>query len=53
MTAKMALTGKDLSDLAADFEIDYREVEKQDFPELTSYREAWLTKAENSEGAEK
>jgi sugar (pentulose or hexulose) kinase len=49
MTAKMALTGKELSDLAADFDIEYRETEKQDFPELTSYREAWLAKAENQQ----
>ena len=45
MTAKMAFTGKSLSDLAADFEIDYREVEKQAFPELVSYRKEWLLKA--------
>ena len=53
MTAKMALTGKSLSDLAADFEIEYREVEKCDFQELAAYRAAWLAKAENNEKAEK
>jgi sugar (pentulose or hexulose) kinase len=42
MTAKMALTGKPLKDLAGDFEIDYNEVEKIDIPELFSYREAWM-----------
>ena len=42
MTAKMALTGKSLADLAGDFDPDYREVEKSDMPELFSYREAWM-----------
>lgn len=46
MTAKMALTGKSLKDLAGDFEISYREQSKKDFPELGSYREAWLAEAE-------
>jgi len=46
MTAKMAVTGKSLSDLAADFQIDYREVEKLDFPELNQYRAEWLLEAE-------
>jgi sugar (pentulose or hexulose) kinase len=41
MTAKIALTGKDLSELAGDFNVEYREVEKSNFPELASYREAW------------
>ncbi|MDR0487472.1 MAG: carbohydrate kinase [Treponema sp.] len=42
MTAKMALTGKSLKDLAGDFEIDYQEMEKTGIPELFSYREAWM-----------
>lgn len=42
MTAKMALTGKRLSDLSRDFEIAYREVEKEDIPELLPYRKVWL-----------
>jgi sugar (pentulose or hexulose) kinase len=42
MTAKMALTGKSLKDLAGDFEISYREQEKKSIPELAAYREAWL-----------
>jgi sugar (pentulose or hexulose) kinase len=50
MTAKMALTGKQLGDLAKDFDIDYQEVAKgsapqgasRGVPELASYREAWL-----------
>ncbi|MDR1803881.1 MAG: carbohydrate kinase [Treponema sp.] len=42
MTAKIALGGKSLKDLAADFTIDYREQEKGSFPELAAYREAWL-----------
>jgi sugar (pentulose or hexulose) kinase len=42
MTAKMALTGKSLKDLAGDFEISYREQEKKDFPELSDYRTAWF-----------
>jgi sugar (pentulose or hexulose) kinase len=45
MTAKIALTGKPLKDLAPDFEIDYREQEKGSFPELAAYREAWLAEA--------
>jgi len=49
MTAKMALTGKSLSDLAADFKIDYRELEKLDFPELNLYRTEWVKKAEMTE----
>ncbi|MDR1507333.1 MAG: carbohydrate kinase [Treponema sp.] len=46
MTAKMALTGKELRQLAGDFNIEYREMEKTAFPELASYREAWLKEAE-------
>ncbi len=47
MTAKMALTGKSLKDLAGDFKISYREQEKKSFPELGSYREVWLAEAES------
>jgi sugar (pentulose or hexulose) kinase len=47
MTAKMALTGKALADLAGDFEVDYQEVEKSGIPELFSYRQAWLRQAES------
>jgi len=42
MTAKMAITGRSLAELAGDFEIEYQEVEKSDMPELFSYRKAWL-----------
>jgi sugar (pentulose or hexulose) kinase len=42
MTAKMALTGKTLSDLAREIDIEYREVKKSDVSELAPYREAWL-----------
>jgi sugar (pentulose or hexulose) kinase len=42
MTAKMALTGKELAELANDFEVDYREIEKSNMPELFSYRKAWM-----------
>ena len=45
MTAKIALSGKPLKDLAADFEVDYREQEKGSFPELADYRDAWLEEA--------
>jgi len=45
MTAKIALTGKSLKDLAGNFEIDYNEVEKHDIPELFSYRDAWMKQA--------
>jgi sugar (pentulose or hexulose) kinase len=45
MTAKMALSGKSLKDLAGDFEISYQEQEKKAFPELAAYREAWLAEA--------
>jgi sugar (pentulose or hexulose) kinase len=43
MTAKMALTGKPLADLAKDFDIDYHEVPKTVIPEIFPYREAWLS----------
>lgn len=46
MTAKMALTGKSLADLADDFTVDYREQEKPHIPELDAYRKAWLAEAE-------
>ncbi|MDR1949605.1 MAG: carbohydrate kinase [Spirochaetaceae bacterium] len=42
MTAKMALTGKALGDLAKDFTVEYQEVPKADIPEIFPYREAWL-----------
>jgi len=45
MTAKMAISGKTLADLAGDFEINYSEVEKGSFPELAAYRQAWLAEA--------
>jgi sugar (pentulose or hexulose) kinase len=48
MTAKMALTGKGLADLANDFEVDYQEVEKGDIPELFSYRRAWMRQVEKT-----
>jgi len=46
MTAKMALCGKTLKDLAKDFEISYQQQEKGSFPELETYRQAWLAEAE-------
>ena len=46
MTAKMALTGKGLKDLAEDFNVEYRELEKLNFPELGPYREIWIALAE-------
>jgi sugar (pentulose or hexulose) kinase len=42
MTAKMSLTGKDLPELANDFEVNYQEVEKSDMPELFLYRQKWM-----------
>ena len=45
MTAKMALSGKTLKNLAGDFEISYNEQEKESFPELEAYRQAWLCQA--------
>jgi sugar (pentulose or hexulose) kinase len=49
MTAKMALSGKSLKDLAGDFEISYQEQEKSSFPELEAYRQAWLREAEKKD----
>jgi sugar (pentulose or hexulose) kinase len=46
MTAKMALSGKPLADLAGDFEVSYQEQEKSFFPELEAYRKAWLAEAD-------
>jgi sugar (pentulose or hexulose) kinase len=46
MTAKMALTGKKLSELSEYFEVKYQEVPKADIPELSFYRSAWLEQAE-------
>ncbi|GHV91161.1 carbohydrate kinase [Spirochaetia bacterium] len=46
MTAKMALSGKSLGELAGDFEVDYQEVQKSDIPELFSYRKAWMEQVE-------
>ncbi len=48
MTAKMALTGKKLAELAADFEVEYKEVPKRDIPALAPYRAAWLAQAERA-----
>ncbi|MDR2403552.1 MAG: carbohydrate kinase [Spirochaetaceae bacterium] len=45
MTAKMALTGKALADLAKDFTIEYQEIPKADIPEIFPYRESWLREA--------
>jgi len=41
ITAKMALTGKNLAELADDIDPCYREVKKTNMPELFSYRKAW------------
>ncbi len=41
MTAKMALTGKKLADLAGDFQVEYKEVTKRPFPAFAAYKEAW------------
>ena len=41
LSAKMALTGKNLADLSGDFDVDYQEVAKDDIPELFTYRAAW------------
>ena len=46
MTAKMAISGKPLNDLAGDFDVSYHEQEKYSFPELQAYRQAWLEEAE-------
>ncbi|MDL2229727.1 carbohydrate kinase [Treponema sp. OttesenSCG-928-L16] len=42
MTGRMALTGDSLTDLAADFTVDYTEVPKEGIPAIHSYREQWL-----------
>ncbi len=42
MTAKMALTGKKLADLADDFSVEYQEVPKLAFPAFAAYKEAWV-----------
>lgn len=42
MTAKIALTGKNLEDLRNDFTVLYQEVPKVQLAELGSYRQAWL-----------
>ena len=46
MTAKMAMSGKTLTDLAGDIEISYQEQERDIFPELEAYRKVWLEEAE-------
>lgn len=46
MTAKMALTGKDLEDLERDFAVEYQEVPKVHLAELEPYRKAWLASVE-------
>lgn len=48
MTAKMALTGKALEELAQDFPVEYHEVPKQDFPDFAAYRAAYLAEVGNS-----
>jgi sugar (pentulose or hexulose) kinase len=47
MTAKMAISGKSLADLADDFSIEYIEQEKSELAGLLEYRKAWLAEAEN------
>jgi sugar (pentulose or hexulose) kinase len=42
MTAKIALSGLKLEDLAGEFTIEYTEVNKLQFPRFESYRKAWL-----------
>ncbi|MCL1994109.1 MAG: FGGY family carbohydrate kinase [Spirochaetes bacterium] len=46
MTAKIALSGKSLADLAGDFDISYRQQEPLSLPELAAYRQDWLALAE-------
>lgn len=48
MTAKMALTGKKLAELATDFEVEYKEVPKRTIPALLPYRVAWLAQVERA-----
>jgi len=45
MTAKMAIEGKTLNDLAQDLDVSYIEQEKGNYPELEAYRQAWLKEA--------
>jgi len=47
MTAKMALTGKKLADLAGDFQVEYTEVPKLIFPAFEAYKKAWLALEEH------
>ncbi|GHU21372.1 hypothetical protein FACS1894172_17440 [Spirochaetia bacterium] len=42
MTAKMAITSEKLSELAGDFDIEYKEVPKSDESLLGNYRSNWL-----------
>jgi len=46
MTAKMALSGKKLTELSGDFEVEYKEVPKRPFPAFAAYHAAWLKLAE-------
>ncbi len=46
MTAKMALTGKELGDLSDDFSVDYHEIPKIANAKLDSYRKRWLSHVE-------
>lgn len=41
MIAKMAYTGKELSDLSEDFFVEYREVPKEPYEGMGEYRKAW------------
>ncbi|MEJ5189515.1 MAG: FGGY family carbohydrate kinase [Breznakiellaceae bacterium] len=41
MIAKMAYTGKELSDLSEDFVVEYREVPKESYEGIGDYRKAW------------
>jgi len=45
MTAKIALSGKSIDELAGDFEVSYNEQEKNLFPEFAAYRDVWLAEA--------
>jgi sugar (pentulose or hexulose) kinase len=42
MTARAALEGTGIAEMAGDFTVDYQEVAKADMPELCSYRKAWM-----------
>jgi sugar (pentulose or hexulose) kinase len=46
LSAKMALTGKEIAGLSGDFTVDYQEVPKSDIPEIFSYRKAWTREVE-------